>query len=243
MIRKNAGPVTWLEFELLQPYPLIRHGTCTRRILPPQMPTGEHHPAFAACTHLAMNQVHGSCVVRIDSPSASQPTADSSVTNVPNLALIVKHADCQPCLLFDPEHAAIGAVHSGWKGSCLNIYRSTVEFMQSQFGTKPGNLIACIGPSLGPCHAEFIHWRNEFPVSFEPFCLPDSRFDFWAISQHQLETCGVKPEHIEIAKICTRCHPESFCSYRFDPAIQERNVSFIAMQTATQPLGIGKRSP
>ena len=243
MIRKNAGSVTWLEFELLQPYPFLCHGTCTRCILPPQIPSEEHHPAFATCTCLAMNQVHGSHVVRIDSPGASQPTADSSVTSVPNLALIVKHADCQPCLFFDPEHAAIGVAHSGWKGSCLNIYRSTIEFMQSQFDTKPEELIACIGPSLGPCHAEFIHWRNEFPAFFEPFCLPDNRFDFWAISQHQLEACGVKPEHIEIAKICTRCHPESFCSYRFDPTIQERNVSFIAMQTATQSLGIGKQLP
>jgi YfiH family protein len=175
-----------------------------------------------------MNQVHGIGVVTIDSSEASQPTADAMVTAQPNLALVIKHADCQPCLLFDPEHSVIGVAHSGWRSSCQNIYKATVEHMQSQFGTKAERLLACIGPSLGPCHAEFIHWRDEFPPSFEPFLCQNNHFDFWAISHHQLRACGLKDENIEIAKVCTRCHPESFCSHRFNK-ISARNVTFIAL--------------
>ena len=229
MIRKTLRSVAWYEFELLQPYPFLAHGTCLSPITPPQMPSQEQHPFFASGGAAAMNQVHGSHVVRVSSPGIPQLPADAMVTALPNLALVVKHADCQPCLLFDPEHTVIGAVHSGWKGSCLNIYKATVEYMQSQFNTNPEQLIACIGPSLGPCHAEFINWRDELPASFEPFRCQDSHFDFWAISRHQLQACGLAPEHIEIAKICTVCRSDLFCSYRFN-ATQARNISFVAVK-------------
>jgi len=228
MIRKCVDSVVWYEFELLQPYPHVHHGTCATPINPPENPFTAHHPSFATCTPVMMNQVHGRNVVTIGSSEASQPTADAMVTAQPNLALVIKHADCQPCLLFDPEHSAIGVAHSGWRSSCQNIYKATVEHMQLQFGTKAEQLLACIGPSLGPCHAEFTHWRDELPPSFEPFLCQNDHFDFWAISRHQLQACGLKDENIEIAKVCTRCHPESFCSYRFNK-ISARNITFIAL--------------
>jgi polyphenol oxidase len=226
MIRKYADSVVWYEFELLQPYPFVHHGTCVIPITPPQIPSPHHHPSFATCTPVLMNQVHGSHVICIDSAEATQPTADAMLTDLPQLALIVKHADCQPCLFFDPEHTALGVAHSGWRSSCLNIYKATVEAMQSRFGTRPEQLIACIGPSLGPCHAEFIHWPDELPDSFTPFRRPGDRFDFWEISRHQLQNCGLTPDHIEIAQVCTRCHSELFCSYRLNKTA-ERNLSFI----------------
>jgi YfiH family protein len=228
MIRKGANSVVWYEFELLQPYSYIHHGTCATPLTPPEQPSPHHHPSFATCPPLGMDQVHGSCVACIDSYVTTQPTADAMMTTLPNLALIVRHADCQPCLLFDPEHRAIGVAHSGWRSSCLNIYQATVASMQSLFGTRPEQLLACIGPSLGPCHAEFLHWRDELPASFEPFRCHKDHFDFWAISRHQLQICGLKPEHIEIAQICTRCHPDSFCSNRFNKT-SARNVTFISL--------------
>jgi len=228
MIRKDS----WYEFELLQPYPSICHGTCLCPITPPQMPSSDQHPAFAAYPAVGMNQVHGTNVVRINALPDSQPTADALITDRPNVVLFIKHADCQPALLFDPDHFAIGAVHSGWRASCLNIYKAAVESMQSQFGTRPERLIACIGPSLGPCHSEFVNWRQEFPASFEAFCLPGDHFDFWAISRHQLQACGLRPENIEVAEMCTKCHPASFCSYRRD-ATAARNITFVA--TAHKP--------
>jgi len=228
MIRKTFRSVAWYEFELLQPYPFLAHGTCLSPIAPPQTPSQEQHPFFASGAAILMNQVHGSAVVRINDPGLAQPTADAIVSALPNLALVVKHADCQPCLLFDPEHRVIGAVHNGWKGSCLNIYKATVEYMRSQFATDPAQLIACIGPSLGPCHGEFINWRDELPDSFEPFRRQGDHFDFWAISRHQLEACGLALEHIEIAQICTVCRSDLFCSYRFN-STKARNVTFLAL--------------
>lgn len=234
MMRKCVNSVVWYEFEILQPYPHIHHGVCAAPFIPSENPSSTHHPSFVSCTPCMMNQVHGNNVVTIGSEVDPTPTADAMVTTRSNLALVIKHADCQPCLLFDPEHSVIGVAHSGWRSSCLNIYKATVEHMQSQFDTKPEQLLACIGPSLGPCHAEFIHWHSEFPASFKPFLRPNDHFDFWAISRHQLQACGIKPQNIEIAEVCTRCHPESFCSYRFNKT-SARNLTFIAHYANVSP--------
>ena len=77
-----------------------------------------------------------------------------------------------------------------------------------------GDLIAAIGPSLGPCCAEFVHYRKEIPRSFWPYKNADHHFNFWAISHDQLCEAGVPTEHIFASKLCTRCHADRFFSYR-----------------------------
>jgi copper oxidase (laccase) domain-containing protein len=88
--------------------------------------------------------------------------------------------------------------------------------MQQQWGTRPESLIACISPSLGPCHALFPQWQEQFPPSFAAFRQDGDLFNFWEIGRHQLMACGLTPEHIETANLCTHCHPEPFLSYRRD---------------------------
>jgi copper oxidase (laccase) domain-containing protein len=82
-----------------------------------------------------------------------------------------------------------------------------------EFGCHPEDIRAGIGPSLGPCCAEFIHWRQELPWEFSAFQRGDTHFDFWAITRMQLETCGLKPDHIAHLGACTRCEDRWF-SYR-----------------------------
>jgi copper oxidase (laccase) domain-containing protein len=86
--------------------------------------------------------------------------------------------------------------------------------MVAQYNSNPSDIIAGVGPSLGPCCSEFRNWQEELPSKFSPFLVGANHFDFWAITQLQLLEAGVMRENIEIAGLCTKCHPEVFYSYR-----------------------------
>ena len=103
---------------------------------------------------------------------------------------------------------------TGWRGSIQNILGNAVHLMITSFQSDPRDIIAGIGPSLGPCCAEFRHWQQKLPSSFTRFQVHKNHFDFWAISQHQLLEAGLLSVNIEVAALCTKCHPEVFFSYR-----------------------------
>jgi YfiH family protein len=175
-----------------------------------------------------MHQVHGTDVAVLSSEASPIGSYDAIATSLRNIALLVVHADCQGCLLFDPKHRVIANVHCGWRGSVKNIYKAAITRLREEWGTREEDLVACISPSLGPCHSEFKNWKEELPASFEAFRLTDDHFDFWEISRHQLLSCGLAHSHIEIAGLCTYCHPELFFSYRRDNTSQ-RNATCIAL--------------
>lgn len=168
-----------------------------------------------------LKQCHSAKIVMVDkanrhllnAPHAAQE-GDALVTVLPNTALLVKVADCQPVLLADPVKGVVAAVHSGWRGSVQNITGKTVTFMQTQFGCNPQNIMGGIGPSLGPCCAEFINYETELPPEFWPFKTQGSRFDFWRISALQMQQAGIPAANIEVSGLCTVCNPNLFFSYR-----------------------------
>jgi YfiH family protein len=139
---------------------------------------------------------------------------DGFVTQLPGLLMMIKVADCQAIFLYDPKIKVASIVHAGWRGSTQNILGSAVFSMKKRFQSDPRNVIAGIGPSLGPCCAEFRHWRKELPPRFAQFQVRENHFDFWAISRHQLMEAGLLSENIIVAGLCTKCHPEAFYSYR-----------------------------
>ena len=108
---------------------------------------------------------------------------------------------------------AVAAAHCGWRGSVLNIIATTVAALCTTFAVRPDSLRAVISPSLGPCCAEFIHYRTELPEWMHAYQVRPNHFDFWAISRRQLVEAGLRPEHIDTAGLCTRCRREFF-SYR-----------------------------
>lgn len=248
MIRKQHSSAVWYEFEQLQPYPHISHGSFT--IVPhenipkqsiPNLPSSlipqtlssiqyicHYRQEFQSCSFIEMTQVHGNEVSLIDSPPTAPLAVDGLITSLQSTALIVRHADCQPCLIVDPQRSFIAAIHCGWKGSCLNIYKTTVDLLV-QLGSSPRDLLACIGPSLGPCHAQFVQWKNELPPSIWPFRGENDCFNFWEVSRYQLLSCGLRPDHIEIADLCTYCHSDLFYSYRRDKT-PLRNITCVALR-------------
>lgn len=99
-----------------------------------------------------MHQVHGCTTVAADSqPPAHAPEADGVMTDERGIALVVQVADCVPLLMADPRSGAVAAVHAGWRGTAANIAGAAVRRLQRQYGTRPEDLVAAIGPCIGAC--------------------------------------------------------------------------------------------
>ena len=148
---------------------------------------------------------------------------DGLVTNEPGLCLVIYYADCIPVLLYDPKKRAVGAVHSGWRGTSMGIVPKAIEKMGRLYGTDPADVLAAIGPGIGPCCFET---HDDVPAAMlarlgrevEPFCVPNGRgkynVDLKGIIRWELERMGVAPEHIEVLDLCTGCRPELYWSHR-----------------------------
>ncbi len=182
---------------------------------------------------ISMNQVHGSdiAVLREGDPLSlgQRANADAIITNVANLALMVKQADCQAVMLFDPVKRVIANVHCGWRGSVLEILAAVARRMGAEFGSRAVDLRAFIGPSLGPCCAEFRTYQETLPEAFRAFMVSERYFDFWSISRWQLIKAGLEERRIWIAGLCSRCNVGRFFSYRAD-RITGRSASVIMLK-------------
>ena len=167
-------------------------------------------------------QVHGANIAVLDREnpaqgpaSNSEPTAaDAMVTDQLQKHLVIQVADCQAVLLYEPVRQVIANVHCGWRGSIQNIIGLAVETMVHRFDCGPDNILAGVGPSLGPCCAEFINYKAEIPQAFWKYKDSDNHFDFWSVSRDQLAQAGVAANNIESSRICTRCNTAEFFSYR-----------------------------
>jgi hypothetical protein len=104
-----------------------------------------------------LRQVHGARMVHVPGESAgSGPDGtwgegDGLATALPSVALAVKAADCVPVLLADRRSGAVAAVHAGWRGTAAAIAVAAVQTMAARFGSAPADLVAAVGPSIGPC--------------------------------------------------------------------------------------------
>lgn len=169
-----------------------------------------------------VRQVHGDDVVIVDGSrcanpndeTPASPTGDALVTNLRQRLLVIQVADCQAVMLYDHRRAVVANVHAGWRGSVNAIIDRTLDVMIQQYGCKPQDVVAGIGPSLGPCCAEFVNYKLEIPEKYWSYKNAAHHFDFWAISRDQLREAGILPENISIAGICTKCNPDRFFSYR-----------------------------
>ncbi len=171
-------------------------------------------------------QVHGADVLVVDgdTPQSWPPLeADGIITQQPGLALMMRFADCVPLLLYDPICQAIGIAHAGWPGTLAGVGPAIVEAMQRAFGCHPANILAGIGPSIGPCCYEVGSEvadgvQRAFDGAAETLLKPGKRerphFDLWAANALALREAGV--EQIETAGICTSCRADLFFSHRAD---------------------------
>jgi len=163
-------------------------------------------------------QVHGrqeAVITRAPrNPGREIPEVDVLISREPGLGLLVKQADCQAVMLYDPGRRVVANIHCGWRGQVANILGKAVVRLTQLFGCRPGDLVAAIGPSLGPCCAEFKNFPREFPPALWAYQVRPTYFDLWALSRDQLTEAGLRSERIDLAGVCTRCHGDDFFSYR-----------------------------
>lgn len=168
-------------------------------------------------------QVHSDEVVATDRPLLSNEThlkADAIITDNPDVTLMMRFADCVPILLFDPVNRAIGIVHAGWKGTANQIVKNAVFHMADEYGAKPEDIFAAIGPSIGPDHymigsdvAEEIYKSLGDESDQCIVKLKGNIFlDLWKANHLILNNSGVK--NIEISAICTHCNLKDWFSHR-----------------------------
>lgn len=149
-----------------------------------------------------------------DSDSERKLIGDALVTNIPKKFLVVQVADCQSILMHDPVRQVVANVHSGWRGSINNIIGRTIKAMEKNFGSISSDIIAGIGPSLGPCCAEFVNYEKEIPQAYWKYKDDRDHFDFWSVSCDQLCEAGVLIENVDVSRLCTKCDPDRFYSFR-----------------------------
>src|SRR6202011_5799370 len=102
-------------------------------------------------TMVSLHQIHSDVVRRFDSPPARQSKGDAIATKTPGLLLGVRTADCAPVLVVDPQKRVVAAIHAGWRGTLQRIVTKAIGQMQMQFGCRPQDLLAAIGPAIGGC--------------------------------------------------------------------------------------------
>jgi len=179
---------------------------------------------------MRVKQVHGN-VVRVlkrgEVPAGAaeaRPDGDAIVSNEPGLALAVMVADCNPILVVDPRRGAAAAIHAGWRGTCARIGPTAIGIMRREFGSDPADLIAAIGPSVGPDDYEVGEALIEaFAAAGHSKADIDRWFtrgtskphlDLWTANCDQLAAAGLRPDTIYLCGLSTVSHPDILDSYR-----------------------------
>ena len=190
------------------------------------------------------HQVHGTRVAIVDRPGMTREELegyDAFMTDLPDVAIGVRTADCVPILLSDPAHRAIAAVHSGWKGTVRKIAAVTIARMEEVYGTAPKDLHAVIGPAIGPASFQVgeevvekfrdagfpmsLIWSFQGPGDGSPMS-GGHHIDLFQANRWILEEIGIPPENIQVYDIDTYRDP-SFFSARREGVQCGRNINAI----------------
>lgn len=179
------------------------------------------------------HQVHGASVIvrrAGDPPHGDAPLADADIliSNDPATVLAIQTADCVPLLFADRRTGAVAAAHAGWRGLAARVPEVAVQAIGRELGSRPGDLVAAIGPSIsGPRYEVGDEVRARFQqggfsaAECDRWFAPGPRarhwcFDGWASARDQLAAAGVSADQIHLAGLCTASYPDLLCSYRRD---------------------------
>lgn len=149
---------------------------------------------------------------------------DGMITNVPGIVLATFYADCVPLYFVDPVQKAIGLSHSGWRGTVSKIGKITVEKMSEEYGTRPEELYAAVGPSIcQKCYEVSEDVAEEFRRAFDPkywnalFYKKENgkyQLNLWEANRIVFLESGIPEDHISMPNLCTCCNPEFLFSHR-----------------------------
>lgn len=208
---------------------------------------------------ISLKQIHSDVIHLFNAAPAEPCSGDASITNRPGLLLAVQTADCVPILLVDPKKRAVAAIHAGWRGTLARIVVKAIGQMQMQFQSKPGDLLAAIGPSIGGCcyevgtevatqflsqFAEAPEWFDEFRTGDEPNpiqwlnMMPPGHqpppknvlLDLRKANRAQLLAAGLRAPNIFVSDLCTACRRNLLFSYRKEGPQSGRLMSIIGIR-------------
>jgi YfiH family protein len=116
---------------------------------------------------VTLRQIHSDIIHHVESPPAQQLTGDGLISATSGLLLAIQTADCLPVILVDTRHRAVGVFHAGWRGTVKRIVEKGVGEMYRNFGTRPRDLKAAIGPGIqGCCYEVGEEVRTKFESQF-----------------------------------------------------------------------------
>ena len=192
---------------------------------------------------VTVTQAHGTDLLVIDEPNPDYAhfrklECDGIITNQPGVMIGVCVADCIPILLFDPVKRVAAAIHAGWKGSAAGIGPKGVESLLKLFGSNPHDILAAIGPGIGPCCYEVDEpVRAAFAQAgngWDDFAVPRPGgkwgLDLAAANRRQLLEAGLLEERVTTADQCVACQHDWFFSYRRDKGETGRQMGFIMLK-------------
>ncbi len=185
-------------------------------------------------------QVHSADVICTSHPrplEAAHEKGDAILTDNPEVTLFMRFADCVPVLLHDPVRQVIGVVHAGWQGTVKKVVRHAVEKMMDQYGSHSDDIIAGIGPSIGPDHYQIgTDVLEQVQTSFgkradEILINTNERMhlDLWKANAILLEEAQVGS--VAIAGICTACDLGRWYSHRAEHGKTGRFGAFLALSS------------
>ena len=162
---------------------------------------------------------------------------DALVSNLENVLIGVKTADCVPVLLGDTKTKAFAAIHAGWRGTVDSIVKNAIEKMRDAYGTSAKDLICAIGPAatcknyevgqdvIDAFEKNFSACGNLFHKTREGHAL----IDLHLANKEQLMSVGVMPENIFVAPLCTIERTDLFFSYRIEKKLHGKTGRLLSV--------------
>ncbi len=187
--------------------------------------------AFARLTAPArpvfLQQVHGTEVLPLDAATPEGAVADAALVTAPGVAATIMVADCLPVLFAHASGQAVAAAHAGWRGLVGGVLEATVQALRSAAG--PGELIAWLGPAIGPSafevgdevRAAFVAADPAAQAHFRAHATPGKWWaDLPALARQRLLAAGMASVHGNGGSTawCTVSQPSRFFSHRRDAA-------------------------
>lgn len=176
-------------------------------------------------------QVHGSTIRIVDENNIGETVeADGIITNLAKTPILTFVADCVSVGVIDINKKIIGVAHAGWRGTFDEIGCKLINIMSEKFQSKREDIIAIIGPSIGPCCYEvgedlMKKFNDKFTYIDNSFCImKEGRYflDLWKVNENTLINSGIKRENIINLNLCTYCTNDLFHSYRRDNGTSKR---------------------